>query len=68
MTAPEKKPERRSLLSEAEIARARQIAAEAPPLPESAKNQLRLLLASALPPVTPARKPTRKGKDNDDAA
>ena len=48
---------KRSLLSAADLARAKEIAAQAPPLPPAAMERLRLLLGGAL---TPAAKPAAK--------
>lgn len=48
---------KRSLLCAADLARAKEIAAQAPPLPPAAMEKLRLLLGGAL---TPAVKPAKK--------
>lgn len=57
---------KRSLLSAADLARAREIAAQAPPLPPAAMERLRLLLGGALTATAKAAN-TKKG-DEPDAA
>ncbi|MHB1431496.1 MAG: hypothetical protein ACYCVZ_05200 [Streptosporangiaceae bacterium] len=66
MSESQDRPGSRSMLSDADLARAREIAAAAPPIPPEARERLRLLLSAALPPATPARRP-KKGESNDAA-
>ena len=63
---PPRDQPRRSLLSAADLARAKEIAAQAPPLPPAAMEKLRLLLGGALTAMPKAPK-TKKG-DEPDAA
>ena len=58
---------KRSLLSAADLARAREIAAQAPPLPPAAMEKLRLLLGGALTAAQKAPKKKKEGDEHDAA-